>query len=74
VANWDEYQPPMNAITPASRKRHPIVTDNSDSSVATDRRTDVQTDGQTSMVIKQETKGSYRTSESIGSVLRRLGS
>jgi len=74
VANWDEYQPPMNAITPASRKRHPIVTDNSDSSVATDRRTDVQTDGQTSMVIRGETKGSYRSSESVQSVLRRLQS
>ncbi len=74
VANWDEYQPPMNAITPSSRKRHAIVTDNSDSSVATDKRTDGQTDRQTSMVIKQDTKGSFRTSESVGSVLRRLGS
>jgi hypothetical protein len=74
VANWDEYQPPMNAITPASRKRHAIVTDKSDSSVATDKRTDGQTDGQTSMVIKPETKGSYRSSESVQSVLRRLQS
>ncbi|CAB4199547.1 hypothetical protein UFOVP1336_49 [uncultured Caudovirales phage] len=85
VANWSQYQPPMNAITPKSRNRHEIVTDKRDDnsnvvtdksgiSVATNERTNEQTDKQTSRVIRGETPGRYRSTESVARVLGRLGS
>jgi hypothetical protein len=74
VTNWAQYQPPMNAITPSSRKRHDSVTDKSGMSVATDKQTNEQTDKQTSRVINPATLGRYRATESVGSVLERLKS
>ena len=74
VTNWAQYQPPMNAITPSSRKRHDSVTDKSGMSVATDKQTNEQTDRQTSRVIRGETQGRYHATESVGSVLQRLKS